>query len=93
MTQFDNLPEARNVGAEGSEFRLVIDHLAEFMPTLLVDLEQPTTIVTAFGDRRCMLTFVPLTDGRLTVEVRAFRDDTMQPFDVADVGTIRLLTL
>lgn len=91
MTQFDNLPEARGVGAEGSEFRLLINHLAEFMPTLHLNLDASATLVATFRDRRVALTFAPLVDGRLTVEVRAFADDGMVEHQIDDVGLATLI--
>lgn len=94
MTQFDPIPEARGLGIEGSEFRLFIDHLAEYMHTFnlaLAKIEAPTMLVVTFRDRRLALVFTPYQDGRLGVEVRMFRDDELIGHQTHAVGMVTLL--
>lgn len=91
MTQFDNLPPARGIGAEGSEFKLVVDHLAEFMHTFHMEIEGPTTLVTTYKDRRCLLTFAPMADGQLTVELRTFTEDALTKHEILPVGLSTLI--
>lgn len=93
MTPYEDLPEARNVGPPGSEFRLVVDNLAEYMHTFHLEIEGPTTLATTYRGKRCLLTFAPLQDGRLTVEVRGFTDDALTEVVTHEVGISRLLVI
>lgn len=91
MTQFDNLPPARNIGEEGSEFRLLINHLAEFMHNFHMEIEGPTTLVVTFHDRRAALTFQPMADGQLTLELRTFTEDALSEHQIVPVGMSTLI--
>lgn len=92
MTQYE-IPEARGLGREGSEFRATIDHFAEFHNTFAVDVEYPTAFAVTCGDRRVLVTAVPLVDGRMTVEVRGFVDDGLVEMATVDAGMARLLVV
>jgi hypothetical protein len=92
MTQYE-IPEARGLGREGSEFRATIDHLAEFHNTFDVVVEYPTAFAVTCEDRRVIVTAAPMADGRMSIEIRGFVDDAMVEMATYEAGMARLLVI